>query len=129
MAGRYLLDTNIVIALFAQDANVLKELQASREVFIPSIVLGELYYGARKSGRVAANVLRVNELAAKSAVLSCDVETAHHYGIVKNALRAKGTPLPENDIWIGAIAAQHHLIVVTRDAHFDEIEDVKVAEW
>ena len=48
MNGSYLLDTNIVIALFAQDANVLKKLSVTSQIFIPSIVLGELYYGANK---------------------------------------------------------------------------------
>jgi tRNA(fMet)-specific endonuclease VapC len=46
MNGSYLLDTNIVIALFAKDANVLQKLSVTSQIFIPSIVLGELYYGA-----------------------------------------------------------------------------------
>ena len=48
MAGRFLLDTNIVIALFAQDAGVLERLAEAEEVFLPSVVLGEaLLWGAR----------------------------------------------------------------------------------
>ena len=50
MNGMILLDTNIVIALFAKDAFVQDRLAQSDEVFVPSIVVGELYYGARKSG-------------------------------------------------------------------------------
>jgi len=51
MNGRFLLDTNIVIALFAGDADVAASLVAAEEVFIPAVVIGELFYGARKSGR------------------------------------------------------------------------------
>jgi predicted nucleic acid-binding protein len=51
--GRFLLNTNIVIALFAEEAAVQQRLAEANEVFVPSIVLGELYYGARKSVRVA----------------------------------------------------------------------------
>ncbi len=76
MDGKYSLDTNIVIALFAQDANVQTGLGQASGILIPSIVVGELYYGARKSSRVEANVQRVHELSASSAVLDCDAETA-----------------------------------------------------
>jgi tRNA(fMet)-specific endonuclease VapC len=51
MSGRFLLDTNIVIAIFAEEASVLEHLAAAEDVFVPAVVLGELYYGARKSGR------------------------------------------------------------------------------
>ena len=80
MAGKFLLDTNIVIALFAQEASVLQNLAEAEEVFLCSIVLGELYYGARKSAKVTTNVMRVDELAGRSSVLACDSETAQHYG-------------------------------------------------
>ena len=46
MAGRYLLDTNIVIALFADEAATRQALATAEEVFVPSIVVGELYFGA-----------------------------------------------------------------------------------
>jgi tRNA(fMet)-specific endonuclease VapC len=52
MNGRYLLDTNIVIALFAQDVAVIEKLQETEDIFIPSIAIGELYYGAQKSGQI-----------------------------------------------------------------------------
>jgi tRNA(fMet)-specific endonuclease VapC len=55
MSGRYLLDTNIIIALFADEASVRTNLAQADEVFIPSIVIGELYCRARKSGRTQDN--------------------------------------------------------------------------
>jgi tRNA(fMet)-specific endonuclease VapC len=45
MSGKFLLDTNIIIALFANNENVLAQLKSADEVFIPGIVLGELYFG------------------------------------------------------------------------------------
>jgi tRNA(fMet)-specific endonuclease VapC len=59
----------------------------------------------------------------------CDAETAQQYGEVKNKLRLKGRPLPENDIWIAALALQHDLILVTHDAHFQEVESLRTAAW
>jgi tRNA(fMet)-specific endonuclease VapC len=129
MSGRFLLDTNIVIALFADEGIVKDNLAQANEVFIPSIVLGELYYGARKSGRIAANLARVDELVAGSTVLVCDAETAQRYGEVKHQLRLKGRPLPENDVWIAALALQYDLTLVTRDAHFQEVENLQTVSW
>lgn len=129
MSGSYLLDTNIIIALFASEEVVRGSFAQAGEVFVPSIVVGELYYGARKSVRTTENLSRIDELVAESAMMVCDAETAQHYGEVKNKLRLKGRPLPENDIWIAALALQHNLTLVTRDAHFQEIENLQVVAW
>ncbi len=47
MNGKYLLDTNIIIALFAGDAPVQAKLAEADEVFVPVIAIGELCFGAR----------------------------------------------------------------------------------
>ena len=129
MSGRCLLDTNIVIDLFAGLPGVRDGLREAEEVFVPCIVLGELYYGAQRSAHVEENVARIDEFAGRNAVLACDAETARRYGELKNGLREKGRPIPENDIWIAAIALQNELTLVARDAHFGEVEDLKVEAW
>jgi tRNA(fMet)-specific endonuclease VapC len=129
MNGKYLLDTNIVIAIFAGDRAVLDPLAQSNDIFLPTIVLGELYYGARKSTLIDANISRIDELAASSALLGCDIDTARHYGTIKNDLRAKGRPIPENDIWIAAVAQQHGLTLVSRDKHFNEVDGLSLQVW
>lgn len=129
MNGRYLLDTGIVIAIFAREAAVLARLEAAREVFVPAVVLGELYYGAWKSARVKENVARIDEFAAANVVLTCDVPTARQYGEAKDKLRQKGRPIPENDIWIAATALKHDLTLAARDVHFDEVEGLRVETW
>lgn len=129
MHGRYPLDTNIIIALFADESAVKENLSEAEEVFIPSIAIGELYFGARKSERAMENLARINEFTAGSVVLGCDTDTARYYGEIKNSLHIKGCPLPENDIWIAAVALQHDLVLVTRDTHFDEIENMKTIVW
>lgn len=129
MSGKCLLDTNIVITLFANETSVKDNLAKTDEVFVPSVVIGELLFGAHKSARTKENLARISEFAASSIVLGCDTETAHYYGEIKNALRLKGHPIPENDIWIAAIALQHGLTLATRDSHFNEIENLKVVVW
>ena len=129
MNGKYLLDTNVVIALFANDSAVKNNLAKADEVFIPSIAIGELCFGARKSARVEENLERIDEFVANNVVLACDAETARRYGEIKNVLRVKGHPIPENDIWIAAIALQHDLTLATRGTHFGEIENLRVIAW
>ncbi len=129
MAGDYLLDSNFVIALFAEEPAAIRRLQVGTPVFVPTIVLGELYFGAQKSQRVDENVARVDEFAASNTVLTCDTVTAQHYGSVKGTLRQKGRPIPDNDIWIAAVALQYGLTLLTRDEHFKEIDDLQVETW
>lgn len=129
MSGKCLLDTNIVIALFANKTAVKDNLAKTDEVFVSSVVIGELCYGAHKSTRAKENLSRIDDFASSSLVLGCDTETARVYGGIKNSLRLKGRPLPENDIWIAAIAVQHNLTLVSRDAHFSEIENLEVVAW
>ena len=75
------------------------------------------------------NVAQVDEPVAASVILGCNADTARRYGEVKSALRLKGRPIPENDLWIAAIALEHDLDVATRDAHFAEIDNLKVEMW
>jgi tRNA(fMet)-specific endonuclease VapC len=129
MSGRYLLDTNIIIALFASELSVLNNLAQADEVFIPSIALGELHFGARKSRRSEKNLERIEEFVANNTIVECNANTARQYGDVKNRLRIKGRPLPENDVWIAALALQYGLTLVTRDAHFQEVEILQTVSW
>jgi len=129
MSGRFLLDSNIVIAIFAEESTVLERIAAAEEVFVPAVALGELYYGARKSGRSETNIAHIDEFAAAATVLSCDAITAQQYGRIKNELRLKGRPIPENDLWIAAIAAQHGLAVVSRDDHFAQVTGLPREVW
>ncbi len=129
MRGRYLLDTNIVIALFGEDAAVLQRLADAQEVFLCSIVLGELHYGARNSARITENLARIESLRSANTVLVCDSSTADYYGQIKAILRQAGTPIPENDIWIAAIAQQYTLTIVSRDKHFADVDNVILEIW
>jgi tRNA(fMet)-specific endonuclease VapC len=127
--GRFLLDTNIVIALLQGDDGVLSNLDRAAEVFVPAVVLGELFFGAAKSGRPSENTARVERFAAGRTIVSCDLNVAREYGRLKQLLKVKGRPLPENDIWIAAAAMHHGMVLVTRDRHFDEVDDLRTTEW
>ena len=129
MSGRFLLDSNIVIAFFADEQPVVERIEAFPQVFVPVIVVGELLYGAAKSARSLENTRRVLDFAQAVSLLDVSRSTAQAYASIKDGLRRKGRPIPENDIWIAAIAKEHSLTIVTRDPHFAEVDGLKVENW
>jgi tRNA(fMet)-specific endonuclease VapC len=128
MPGKVLLDTNVIIAFFAGEQAVSQRFSEA-EVLVSSTVLGELYFGAHKSAHAAANLSRIEQFAAAIQVVSCDGVTAQHYGQIKDRLRVKGRPIPENDIWIAAIAQQYSLPLATRDEHFKDVDGLALENW
>ena len=128
MSGRFLLDTNIVIALINDEPGAVSRF-AGIVASVPLAVIGELNYGARSSARAVENLERVEQFVASTSILLPDLDTASWYGQVRHALRVKGRPLPENDMWIAALARQHDLTLVSRDAHFREVDAMKLESW
>ena len=127
--NKFLLDTNIVSAWLQGDKAIADNIDKATAVYIPIIVIGELYYGASCSTQVQKNTENVKKLTSRYQVLSIDEETTVMYGNIKASLRKKGKPIPENDIWIASIAMQFNLFLVTRDKHFAEIESILLEAW
>ena len=129
MDGEYLLDTNIVVAVLGDEPVVRRYLTERPRVSVSVTVLGELYFGAFKSAKLNENLIRINDLLSEVKILDCDGVTAYEYGSIRNELRLKGRPIPENDIWIAAAARRHRLTLVSRDQHFAEIERLNWEQW
>lgn len=128
---RYLLDTNVVIAILEEESAALAAIEATgtEPLLVPATVLGELYFGARKSARIDENTRRIESFTSEADVLPSDSDTARLYGEIKDALRRKGRPIPDNDIWIAAVALQHDLVLASRDAHFEHVEGLRLDRW
>ena len=124
MSGDVLLDTNVVNALFNRDPAVVQRIVAAPTAYLPVIVIGELCFGAQKSAHLATNLQRIGDLISRTNVLPCDQNTAFVYGQLKQQLRAQGTPIPENDLWIAAITQQHGLTLLSRDVHFRQVPGI-----
>ena len=129
MNGKYLIDTNFAINLFSRLKTVEEQLSSDPDLYLSTIVLGELFFGAYRSRNVRHNIERIADLTKSMRVLSCDEKTSECYGVLKNQLHKKGRPIPENDLWLAALAHQHNLILVTRDRHFQEIEQLRTTAW
>lgn len=129
MIGKYLLDTNIIIALINQEPAVIQRISESSETAISSITVGELCYGARQSKKTIENLAKLDSFFAEILILDCTEVTGKIYGAIKSQLRKKGRPIPENDIWIAATALQYDLILVTRDSDFEAVDNLILESW
>jgi tRNA(fMet)-specific endonuclease VapC len=129
MAGELLLDTSVIVDALAGNRDAQSLISGSSRSYVPSVTMGELYFGAECSHQRVAELARAEFFAVTSSVLPCDLATARLYGQIRCALRRKGRPIPENDIWIAALAQQHDLTLATRDAHFREIDALPLLSW
>lgn len=64
MSGRYVLDTNIIIGIFANDSDIIREIKDAKELLTTSITVGELYYGAFNSKQVKSNIQKIDEFCS-----------------------------------------------------------------
>lgn len=118
---RLALDTNRYVDLCRGVEGVAEVLEAAAEIYVPFVVLAELRAGFAVGTQSIANeqVLRRFLLKQGVSLLFPDEDTTHHYSSVYRQLRAQGTPIPTNDIWIAALVLQHGLMLCARDRHFD----------
>ncbi len=124
-----LLDTVAAIALLNENAEIQWMVDQASDVYLPIIAISELFYGAENPQRVNDNIERVNTILERYEILFCDLNTAHEYGKMVTLLRHKGRKIPQNDMWITAIARQNNLTLVTRDAHFNEVDGLMTLTW
>jgi tRNA(fMet)-specific endonuclease VapC len=94
---KLVLDTNIYID-FAQGKRDVVDLLATRstEILLPSVVLGELYYGFAKGSRATCNENKLSHFvtALGVIVIAVDEEAARKYALIFSALTVKGTRIP-----------------------------------
>lgn len=87
------------------------------------IVLGELWAGFAAGVDTDRNERELATFLANPAVeeIPIDRHVARAYSEIASELRAAGTPLPSNDIWIAATSARVGAPLLTFDEHFRAI--------
>ena len=100
---KWMLDTDTCIALIkGKPPGVLKKLRGKSvgQVGVSSITLGELAFGAAKSGRRDESRAALAEFLLALEIASFDSDAASSYGQVRASLEKRGTPmLPWNFNW------------------------------
>ena len=126
--GSALLDTSVVVAHLRSDPELTARL-AEVTLYLPWVVLGELHYGAQRAQRRDEAVTRVREFLRGPVLLLPDENTAEHYGQIKAELAQAGALIPDNDIWIAALAREYNLPLATRDQHFAVVPGLQTLAW
>jgi predicted nucleic acid-binding protein len=124
-----ILDTNGFRALADGDMKLAPLLQQALELAVPVIVLGEYQYGIRLSRHRTQYESWLNGLLLTCRLLVVDERTASLYAEIRHELKRTGHPIPENDVWIAALARQHNSPLVTRDQHFDFVPGLTRLTW
>ena len=125
----YLLDTNVLVSYIQDDPEVLRHISIAEGLYMSTVAIGELYYGAERSINVAKGLADVHELEQLFSILTVDLMIARTYGRLRNEQNKKGRSLPANDLWIAATALRHGLTLITRDQHFTSIEKLSLEQW
>ena len=125
---RLLLDTSAYSAFMRGHAEISSAIRGNEEIFLNSIILGELIAGFIKGGRRRKNENELRRFLASPRVGVLDIteETSERYAVILNSLWRAGTPRPTNDIWIAANAMEHGLRVLTTDDHYQKVAQVVV---
>jgi tRNA(fMet)-specific endonuclease VapC len=124
-----ILDTNAISALLEGDRAIESVLAGAARHHLPVIVLGEYRFGLASSRRRKALEGLLDILEKESVVLPVDAATAKQYAAVRQELKVSSKPIPENDVWVAALARQHRLPVVSRDGHFDAVRGLSRRKW
>jgi tRNA(fMet)-specific endonuclease VapC len=125
-----LVDTNAYSAFKLGHAAVVEVLAHAERVLLNSIVLGELLGGFAAGTKEPQNRAELAKFlnSSRVEVLPITEQTADSYALIYANLRRKGQPIPTNDLWIAASAMEHGAALLTRDAHFSQIDGLRCGD-
>lgn len=119
-----LFDTNAYAAFKQGNKEMLDIIQHTAVIGISPIVLGELISGFDAGTRPQQNRDELKKFlhSPRVQIYPLTSDTAHFYSQVYLSLKAKGRPIPSNDMWIAAQALEQGCMVCTYDKHFSAID-------
>ncbi|MBN3892078.1 MAG: type II toxin-antitoxin system VapC family toxin [Nostoc sp. JL31] len=129
MSGEIALDTSVAVRFLNGDNGIVARVLALPEVVLPTVVVGELLFGAENSTRPFQNLPRYLEFIEACVVLPLSRETAAVYAKIPLELKRKGRPIPMNDVWIAAQCLEQGWILVTDDTDFDYVDGLMLERW
>ena len=96
-------------------------------LYLPSVVIGELNFGFMKGSQQQFNERKLKQFIKRLRVeiIDVDADVARKYAIVFLSLQKKGTKIPINDVWIAASCMEIGGTLLTRDRHFEVVEQIE----
>lgn len=125
---RVAIDTNRYRDLCDGKREVVERLETVEAIFMPFVVLAELRAGFAAGTKGQANERVLHRFLSQPGVevLHTTEVTTRSYAALYRQLRAQGTPIPTNDLWIAAIVLEHDLALYSRDTHFQALPQLHV---
>ena len=125
---KLVLDTNIY-SDYAEGLSQTVDFMAThgKHIYLPSVVLGELNFGFMKGSRRQFNERKLQEFISRLRVeiIDVDADVARKYAIIYLSLRTSGAKIPINDVWIAASCMEVGGTLLTRDRHFEVVEQIE----
>jgi tRNA(fMet)-specific endonuclease VapC len=127
----FLLDTNICSSHIRRPAGLAhRVMQHSGRVWMPSIVLAELYAGAYMLDQPEKLLAGIADLRKDIGVLPYDERCAEEFGKLRGVLKRQGVVTNPVDLLIASVALVHDLTLVTNNiAHFRFIPGLRLENW
>ena len=121
---RLAIDTNIYVAFKNNDESVVEAFRKCDLIGVDITVVAELYSGFSLGNKERKNRLELEAFlnAPRVEALPHDLETADYSALIVKKLKAKGKPIPTNDIWVAANSLKHGMSLYSFDRRFDEID-------
>ena len=125
---KLVLDTNI-FSDYAEGVPQTVDFMATygEFIYLPSVVLGELYFGFMKGSRQQINEKKLQQFIGRLKVEIIDInqDVVRKYDIIYLSLQKQGNKIPINDVWIAASCMEVGGTLLTRDKHFAVVEQIE----
>ncbi len=129
----YLLDTDIIILWLNNKYPYLEgkiDQIPDNMIFISSITVAELFFGAYNSSKVQQNIELLENIIPEMNIICFDEECGKIFGKLKSELKKSGQLINDSDLFIASIAIKENLCLVTNNQkHFERISDLKIETW
>jgi tRNA(fMet)-specific endonuclease VapC len=132
---KYMLDTNMLIYFLKQKppsvALRIDSLLLEDEICMSFISFAELLKGAEQSSRKQQTIQNLDRLTRQIPVVyATNRSLCEHYAVQFSRLKAMGTPIGANDLWIACHALAERAVVVTNNTdEFARVSGLHIENW
>lgn len=125
---KLVLDTNIYCDFAEGLADAVDAIATyGQSIYIPSVVMGELFFGFMKGSRQQFNEKKLRQVVSrlKIEIIDVNADVARKYAMIYWSLQKKGMKIPINDVWIAACCMEIGGTLLTRDKHFELVDQIE----
>jgi len=129
----YMLDTNICSYIIREKPlyikDKLKKVELEHKIALSSIVVSELYYGAKKKNSSKLSKI-VSNFIDNFLIYDFDKSSAIEYSKIRSSLESTGNIIGSNDLYIASHALSLDAILVTNNTReFQRVQHLKLEDW